>query len=187
MDYLANGEAAEPCGNASPYGDHAPYGIYPCSGDDAWIALACANDDEWHAARIVLGIPTRPEWAMREGRHQDREALDETISAVTKRRDRFELMAALQAVGVPAGAVMTAEDLVMADPQLAEREWFGTAECERFGTYGLDRFPALFDGVRPARYDGPVAVGADTYDVLSTILGIDDDTIAGLMAEGALT
>jgi crotonobetainyl-CoA:carnitine CoA-transferase CaiB-like acyl-CoA transferase len=35
----------------------APHGIYPCDGDDEWIAIA-AGDDEWHALADALDRPT---------------------------------------------------------------------------------------------------------------------------------
>ncbi len=188
LEYFANGTSPMPPGNTPAYGNEAPHGIYPCAGDDAWIAIVCSSDIEWTAAAGVLGIAATGEaWADGDRRADDRERLDEALATATQGWERFELMEALQAVGVAAGPVMNAQDLVERDPQLAARSFFGTAESERFGTYGLDRFPATFDGARPARYDGPVATGADTYDVLSTLLELDDETIAGLMAEGALT
>ncbi len=188
LDYFVNSRSPLPPGNAPAFGNDAPHGIYPCAGDDAWIAIVCSIDEEWRAAATVLGLdPSESGWADHATRVADRARLDAKVAVATKHRERFALMEALQAVGVAAGPVMTAQDLVESDPQMAARDFFGTAESERFGTYGLDRFPAIFDGVRPARYDGPVANGADTYDVLSTLLELDDETIAGLMAEGALT
>lgn len=187
LDHLANGVDPLPAGNAAPFGDMAPHGMYRCAGDDAWIAIACTNDSQWNALCGVLAIDSCQDWDTIEGRHAARNDIDAIVATATKTRDRFTLMDALQAAGVSAGPVMNAEDLLTRDPQLATREFFGSAESERFGTYGLDRFPALFDGARPARYDGPVAAGIDTYDVLTTILGIDDETFASLMAEGALT
>jgi crotonobetainyl-CoA:carnitine CoA-transferase CaiB-like acyl-CoA transferase len=177
----------EPPGNRATFGDCAPHGIYPCAGEDAWIAIACRDDVEWSAAASVLGLRGPASWDTLAGRLADLDALDAAIASATGGCDRFELMERLQAAGVPAGPVMTAQDLVERNPHLAQREFFGTAESERFGTYGLDRFPALFDGARPARYDGPVAAGTDTFDVLASILGMDDEAIAELMAEGALT
>src|SRR5690606_20168164 len=46
LDYLANGVNPEPVGNRHPFDSWAPHGIYPTSGEDEWIAIACRNDDE---------------------------------------------------------------------------------------------------------------------------------------------
>ncbi|HJQ83558.1 MAG TPA: CoA transferase, partial [Candidatus Binatia bacterium] len=40
--------------------DHAaPHGVYPCAGDDRWIAISVRGDAEWRAYGEVLG---RPAW-----------------------------------------------------------------------------------------------------------------------------
>ena len=28
---------------------YAPYGCYPCRGEDNWIIIACAGDPEWQS------------------------------------------------------------------------------------------------------------------------------------------
>ena len=51
----------------------------------------------------------------------------------------------------------------------------------------MDRFPALFDGVRPSHYEAAHQLGADTFDVLTGVLGMSDGEVADLMAEGVLS
>ena len=41
MDYVLNGRVGGPIGNQHPLGAAAPHGVFPCAGDDRWIALAC--------------------------------------------------------------------------------------------------------------------------------------------------
>ena len=38
----------------------APWGIYPCAGDDEWCVITVRDDEQWLALRRVLG---EPEWA----------------------------------------------------------------------------------------------------------------------------
>ena len=45
MDYMANGRVAERQGNR--LGHAAPHGVFPCKGDDYWIAIAVFTDEEW--------------------------------------------------------------------------------------------------------------------------------------------
>ncbi|MDP6403474.1 MAG: CoA transferase, partial [SAR202 cluster bacterium] len=47
MDYTVNGRIEERTGNQDPA--MAPHGFYPCRGDDSWIAIAVASDDQWRA------------------------------------------------------------------------------------------------------------------------------------------
>ncbi len=44
MDYFANGREMERNGNRVPYA--APHGVYPCRGDDRWIAIGILTDEE---------------------------------------------------------------------------------------------------------------------------------------------
>ena len=32
----------------------APHGMYPCAGGDAWVAIACRNDEEWEPSPKLL-------------------------------------------------------------------------------------------------------------------------------------
>ena len=33
----------------------APQGVYPCAGDDEWVAVAVASDEQWRSLRALLG------------------------------------------------------------------------------------------------------------------------------------
>ena len=58
-------------------------------------------------------------------------------------------------------------------PSLPRAAFFGTATARPWGEYGIDRFPALFNGERPAMYEESVhQTGADTFDVLTDLLGL---------------
>ncbi len=86
----------------------APHGVYPCRGEERWLALGVGSDEEWQRLRAVMGDP---EWARDArfdtvlGRHAHQDELDGHISRWTSERDAFELMRELQAAGVTAGAV----------------------------------------------------------------------------------
>ena len=43
--------------NRSQYIPMAPHGIFPCQGDDNWIALACRSDEEW---QLLAGLIDEP-------------------------------------------------------------------------------------------------------------------------------
>ncbi|WP_322818357.1 CoA transferase [Tepidiforma sp.] len=187
IDYLANGTNPEPRGNRHPFDAWAPHGIYPCAGDDRWVAIAARGDDEWQRLAGMLGIDPGGPFATHSDRIANWRALDAVISNRTRTMDAFELAERLQRAGVHAGPVQHAGDLAERDPQLAARDFFGTAYAERWGEYSLDRFPARFDGRRPPRYEGVHQVGQDTFVVLAEVLGYDDERIAHLMAIGALT
>src|SRR5207244_4009702 len=58
MDYALNRRVQQPAGNRDPR--FAPQAVYPCRGDDAWIAITIASDEHWQRLREVMGDP---EWA----------------------------------------------------------------------------------------------------------------------------
>ena len=124
LDFAANGRESERIGNA----DHvmAPHGCYPCRGEDRWIVIAVSVDDEWQGLCRVLG---RTDWAdspeLRNavGRLRHREEVDALLAEATAAWDCHDLMEALQAAGVPAGAVLDSKGLLF-DPHLSERRFY---------------------------------------------------------------
>ena len=38
----------------------APHGVYPCAGDDAWVAIAIHDDTSWRALEQICGWPHDP-------------------------------------------------------------------------------------------------------------------------------
>ena len=190
LDHLANGTNPGPGGNRHPYGVWAPHGIYPCAGDDRWVAIAVRGDAQWRELCGVMGrdeLAADARFATHEARLANQNALDEALAAWTRGQDRYAVMDACQARGIPAGAVQDAADLGERDPQLAARGFFGTVTAEARGEHGVDRFPALFDGMHPAAREGARPLGADTLDVLTRIAGYSEDEVAALMGEDALT
>ena len=99
-------------------------------------------------------------------------------------RSGEELEAALIARGVPAHRVHDSEALAV-DPQLAYREHFVPIEGESGATVveasrsRLSRTPARVPTALPT-------FGLANFDVLSEVLGYDDERIAELVISGAL-
>lgn len=124
LDYTANGRNGQIMGNRHPH--HAPHGVYPCKGDDNWIAIGVENDGQWDALCEAMGSPswTREERftdTLSRWRHQDE--LDPLLSQWTRDFDHLELMALLQKAGVPAAAVMNSRE-VLTDTHMRARNFF---------------------------------------------------------------
>ena len=168
----------------------APHNVYPCKGEDRWITLSVGTDDEWQRLRAEMGAPV---WAADArfdtalGRWQHRRELDEQLAQWTASYDDQELMHRLQGRGIPAGAVMTAKDLV-ADPHLQQRDYFELFVNENAPSVG----PRLYAG-RPFRCSNmPVslhlvsALGQHNLDVLHDIAGLQDADIQQLVEAGII-
>ena len=52
LDYAVNRRDQSRMGNRDP--GAAPHGVYPCQGDDRWIAIACFTDEEWEHLRRLM-------------------------------------------------------------------------------------------------------------------------------------
>jgi len=190
MDYAMNGRLPERIGNRSPIGA-APQGVYRCAGDDRWIAISIAGDEEWAAFCAATG---HSEWAQDErfdnvlGRRANIDALDKLIESWTSAQDHYDAFHLLQRAGVTAAPVLDGKEVYL-DPQFRERGQFDLVEQEHMGRRLVGRhLAARFadTSTSPGRSFAPDAAGpAPTFgehnhEVLSSLLGMSDAEIAEL-------
>jgi len=185
LDYSANGRCMEPMGNRSS--NQAPHGVFPCQGEERWIAIEVEGDQQWEALQRVLGEPT---WARAEqfgtiaGRLANVDDLEEALAAATASWDAYQLMYALQAAGVSAGVVQRGEDL-FSDPQLEYRKHFWHLEHTEIGRHAYDG-PAFRLSKTPGelRLPGP-CLGEHNELVYRTMIGMNGDEYQEALEEGA--
>jgi crotonobetainyl-CoA:carnitine CoA-transferase CaiB-like acyl-CoA transferase len=102
---------AAPAGNQHPAA--APWGVYPCAGDDEWCVITVRDESDWAALRSALGEPDwaqDPALANPEARVARRAEIDDHLTAWTLTRTPREAAAVLQAAGVPAGFMQRPEE-----------------------------------------------------------------------------
>ena len=183
LEYEANG--AEPARTGSRSRHLAPQGVYRCDGDDQWVALTVASNDEWAALCRLIG---RGNWAdddrfadaaRRMARHNE---IDEAIETWTSRRGPSQAADALQAAGVAASPVLHAGQLIDDDPQMASRNFY-----RRFPDGGVvESVPFILSDAEPYFPSASAPdYGEGTRYVLSDILGLDEATIAQMFESGA--
>jgi crotonobetainyl-CoA:carnitine CoA-transferase CaiB-like acyl-CoA transferase len=185
LEAQITGKQTERYGNRMPFAQWAPHGAFRCRGTDEWITIAIQNDDQWLQLLEEMGSP---EWARdsRFAHSHDRKAhedeLERLLSEFTQSRDRYELMAALQQRGIPAGAVQNAPDRCERDPQLQHRGYFIPLPQSEIGTWPVENFPAKFQST-PISVGGPPEraaplIGEDNDYVYREILGLTPEEIA---------
>ena len=183
MDALLNGRERAPNGNRRP---GQVRGAYRCEGDDAWVAISARDDREWEALCAAIGRPgLARDWRFRDaaGRDASHDAIDAILEQWTSARTKFEAMATLQAAGVPAGAVLHADE-VFANEQLAARRFFAPIEIPDFGETPLQRYvPALFDG-EPYPPRGRAAVADEHTEAVLIEAGLSAEERRQLFAAG---
>jgi len=173
--------------NGNVHADYAPSGIYPCAGDDQWIAITTHDDSEWIAlaSNAALGWERDERFVTLEARHENRIKLDEFIESWTRGFDKIELMIRLQNVGVAAGAVMVTPEF-LADPQVLERQFFVELGGEHIDTKPFPGLPIKINGARGKDWFRAPKLGEHNHEILGELLGMDDAAIAVLEEAGII-
>ncbi|MBM4415905.1 MAG: CoA transferase [Chloroflexi bacterium] len=184
MDYAMNARVQGHWGNASPA--FAPYGPYPASGDDRWVAIAADSDAAFCALCACLELPglaTDARFADAAARYAHRGELDPLIAARTREHDARALMQQLQAAGVPATELLH-QDEMTEDPHLRAREFFQPVAHPEAGTHlqpgPLARFAR--QPLVPVRGPAPT-LGQHNQDVLCGLLGLSRAEYDQLVAD----
>jgi benzylsuccinate CoA-transferase BbsF subunit len=167
---------------------YAPYGCYPCSGEDHWVIIACAGDHDWQAMVNVLGKASwaaDPKYATKAGRKQNRDELDRNLTQWTRRYTPKQVFRLMQEAGVAAGIPSSGEDLFH-DIHLRARGHIVETEAQPWGKithHGLPGIPSLSraSAAQPAPW-----IGAHNDEVFGGILGLSREKIEELKKAEAI-
>ncbi|WP_242123953.1 CoA transferase [Sphingobium sp. Sx8-8] len=174
-----------PQGNRSE--GFAPQGVYPCQGEEQWIALSIATDGQWAdlCAMLDLAAADDPRFAtieLRQARHGEIDAL---LRQATAGWQRDELAAVLIERGIAAAAVKDAPGM-LDDPQLDALGFFQTVESPSFPAHRQRGFCARF-GRTPTAIRRPAPrLGEHSREVMRNLLGLPDDEVDRAIAAGLL-
>ncbi len=185
--FSARGEVMERAGNR--HEGASPHGVYPCRGEDRWIAIAVFSDPEWRLLRRVMGDPPfaqDPRFDHAEGRIAHRDELDEHLASWTRGFAAHELMERLQRAGVEAGAVQGFDDLLR-DPQLAHRGHFRALRHVHLGELQFENYGIRIEGSDPRLETPGPNLGEHNDEVLRGMLGYSDEDVRRLTEADALT
>ena len=186
MEYAVNGRVMGGNGNRHP--SASPHGVYPCEGHDRWIAIAVFTDEEWRSFCRVIGDPawaSESRFATLAGRKSNEDELDRLVGEWTKDFPTEQVEAMMQAEGVAANVVEDNKD-IYDDPQMKHYGHFRELEHPVVGTIQSEMPPMRFSKSRDTHFRAPL-LGEHNHYVLSQFLGMSDDEIADLYAEGVIT
>jgi benzylsuccinate CoA-transferase BbsF subunit len=187
LDYNVNGREQGRLGNRDP--GAAPHGVYPCAGEDRWLALACSTDVQWqgllNAAEPEGGPLHSGSFATLLARKSNEDELDRLLAQWTASHDQYGLMRKLQAADVPSGVINDPRDL-FDDPQLQHRGHFIWLDHPEIGPYATDR--SEFElSLTPGSLDTPAPLlGQHTEHFLRDIIGLTGDEYRSLESDGVL-
>jgi formyl-CoA transferase len=160
---------------------------------DGWFVLQCVRPQHFTALAEVIG---RPEWnddprfATSAGWIDHSDEVRAAIEAWAAPLTKVEAAAALGAAGLAAGPCLTPPE-VIADPHIAARHML--VEVPRVDDPDGEHGPVLVPG-NPVKLskvaEGPETrvpwLGEHTDEVLADELGLDDEDLAKLRAEGII-
>jgi len=161
----------------------APHGVYPAQGEDRWVSIAVATDEEWQALASIIdepGLAGDPRFAEAADRHANRAALEPILSAWTATLPADDISEMLQDAGVAAHASWTTPEIA-ADPHLRARG----AICEVQEPDGKHRAAVgvpmrLSKGAEIGVHRGTPKLGEDEDYVYGELLELGRDERAAL-------
>lgn len=173
-------------GNRSERG--APWGAYPCAGEQQWCVVTVRGDDDWRRLVDALG---RPAWATDEalrtaaGRAAAHDAIDAELGAWTRARTRAEVVETLQRHGVPCGPMFTGGDQ-LDDAHFAARGFPRWIVQQDLGRICLEGPAFRASGMTDADIFQAPRLGEHTREICRDLLGMEDAEIERLIEQGAL-
>ena len=156
-------------------------GVYPCAGDEQWVAIAAPTDEQWKALTAVTGV---------EGDRADdgdRDRIDAGLSVWCGTRTSHEVVRALLDAGVPAAEVVLPER-AWDNPQLQARGFLEPVTHDIVGTHALPSVPVRFAsrGDTGWLHSPAPTLGQHNREVLEAELGLDDGELERLADAGVV-
>ncbi|MDH3679007.1 MAG: CoA transferase [Acidimicrobiia bacterium] len=183
MDHALTGRTQSRVGNRSLW--YAPEGVYPCRGEERWIAISVEDDEMWEGLLSLGPVEWADDerFATNEARLANADVLDEAIAAWTVGFTNTDLATRLQGVGVAAHVVATNEDILQ-DSHVMESGWYQARPSSRFTRDLFSGYPIRMSET-PGSWEraGPSS-GEHTVEVLTGVAGMSEDEVAKLIDDG---
>lgn len=170
-------------GNDQP--DAAPWGVFPCKGDDAWAVICVRHDTDWkNLCAAMGGGPANPAWDAVDSRLADRGLVNHAVMEFTFDKTPQEVAERCQAHGVPAAPMLTAGSM-LDDPHLAYRNAITPIDQPGIGPMSLEG-PAFRGSAMPEPRCEPAPLLAEHTRDICAELGLSPDEVDDYLARGIL-
>ena len=183
MDYLMNQRVRTRSGNRDS--EMAPHNCYRCCGEDNWISIAVATDQEWHALCDTMGkteLAQDERFSTVETRRMNQDELDRIISEWTLKQDDYQVMHRLQAAGVAAAPSLSNKALFH-DPHIKERGTFMQVDHPVLGKDWVVSPPWKLSETPGGIHRHAPLLGEHNYEIFEERLGMSREEIDRLQEE----
>jgi benzylsuccinate CoA-transferase BbsF subunit len=172
LEFSMNSRETQRAGNTDPR--MCPHGVYPCEGDDKWVAIAVKDDAKWLRFKEAMGGPAwacDPTLEQLSARMARREELDARIAEWTREHTHYDVMHHLQQSGVAAAPCLDAAEL-RSDPHLVQRGFLREMDHEEVGSRLMPGLPARYSEPGVYSYGMAPLLGEHNEDILCGLLGL---------------
>jgi len=184
LDQQMNDRNPGVLGNADP---HMLQDVFLTADSDRWVAITVRDDSDWQRLVSVLdgdGLAALgADCALRLAHSQ---VIKEQIGQWARTHAAQEIVDSLQALGIPAGEVMS-ETRLLDDPHLRARGWFQERSHPSVGTYRYPGHPWRAEGFDLAFGRVLPGFGEDNAYVYQSLLGYSDERYDELVCRGLVT
>jgi crotonobetainyl-CoA:carnitine CoA-transferase CaiB-like acyl-CoA transferase len=180
---FATGVSPGPMGSAHPLS--APYQAFQTS--DGWITIGASNEKLWSAFLAVLDAPEiagDARFKDNTGRMANLPELAALLTPHFRRRTSAQWLSQLEQAGVPAGPVLTVQEM-HAHPQTKARDMVPVVEHSVVGKVQTLGLPVKFSATPGAISSGAPTLGQHSRDVLAEA-GYSPREINDLIKDGAV-
>ena len=178
----------QPDGNHADFDAMAPHNIYAADGDDRWVALACRDDDDWHALRELLDddAALAAQFSTLQGRIEHQNALDDIVGRWVGSREASAAARDLVAAGVPASVVKSPHERIDEDPDLETWGLFPTVKHPLMGKVRVEGVPVHYSETDWSIDKAAPLLGEDNDHIFRELIGLDEAELARLRTEGVV-
>jgi len=180
MAHLGSGKTPQPMGTAFP--TVVPYRVFRAS--DRVFSLAVGSEKLWGEFCESIGhaeLRKHPDYRSNALRIRNRQALEARLQQIFETRTAAEWIELLHAAGIPSALVLNFAEVV-AHQQALFRGMFPWMEHPTAGRHRVTGSPIKMSETPGRPSSSAPLLGQDTPAALKALLGMDDRTIAGLMA-----
>jgi len=184
MSHLGSGVTPKPMGTAFP--TVVPYRVFRAS--DRVFSVAVGSEKLWAAFCGAIGHPklrAHPDYASNALRIQNREELEQKLEDIFRARTAAEWIRMLGDAGIPSSLVLNLAEVVK-HPQSAFREMFPWMRHVTAGAHQVTGSPIKMSETPGRPSSTAPLLGQDTRVVLRELLGLDNESIAQLTADGVI-
>lgn len=185
-EYDATGRMPVPIGNHDR--QRAPHNIYPCAGDDEWVAISVGSESDWNALCLEIGqaeLSQDPRFVSAASRKSNEPRLDEILTSWTSNQESTDVEQRLLAVGIDAARVARPyEQFTEPDSSYVASDFIQSVDHPEVGPSWLPGAPWRFSGPEDRKLRPSPCVGEHSYEVFSQELGMTESEYRSLVQRG---